>query len=94
MADRRISDAAHAHGNGPLSTRLLVASVAIASLVGCSNASADVSAPQSAQKVPSKRTAYPEVPARPASHGCVRLPVAEAPFAYTFMAIGTHVTVF
>ena len=37
--------------------------------------------------------AYPEVPARPASHGCIRLPVAEAPFAYTFMAIGTPVTV-
>jgi lipoprotein-anchoring transpeptidase ErfK/SrfK len=38
--------------------------------------------------------AYPDVPARPASHGCVRLPVSEAPFAYTFMAIGTPVTVF
>jgi hypothetical protein len=37
--------------------------------------------------------AYPEVPARPASHGCVRLPVAEAPFAYSFMALGTRVTV-
>jgi hypothetical protein len=35
--------------------------------------------------------AYPQVPTRPASHGCVRLPVAEAPFAYTFMAIGTTV---
>lgn len=37
--------------------------------------------------------AYPEVPTRPASHGCVRLPVAEAPFAYTFMTVGTRVTV-
>jgi lipoprotein-anchoring transpeptidase ErfK/SrfK len=38
--------------------------------------------------------AYPQVPATPASHGCVRLPVAEAPFAYTFMAIGTRVSVY
>ena len=38
--------------------------------------------------------AYPQVPAHPASHGCVRLPVAEAPFAYTFMALGTRVVVF
>jgi hypothetical protein len=38
--------------------------------------------------------AYPQVPASPASHGCVRLPVAEAPFAYTFMAIGTRVSVY
>jgi lipoprotein-anchoring transpeptidase ErfK/SrfK len=38
--------------------------------------------------------AYPQVPAHPASHGCVRLPVGEAPFAYTFMAIGTRVTVY
>jgi len=37
--------------------------------------------------------AYAQVPAHPASHGCVRLPVAEAPMAYKFMAIGTHVTV-
>jgi L,D-transpeptidase-like protein/sporulation and spore germination protein/putative peptidoglycan binding protein len=38
--------------------------------------------------------AYPEVPAQPASHGCVRLPVPEAPFAYSFMSIGTRVTVY
>jgi hypothetical protein len=38
--------------------------------------------------------AYPEVPSHPASHGCVRLPVPEAPFAYSFMSIGTRVTVY
>jgi hypothetical protein len=38
--------------------------------------------------------AYPEVPAYPASHGCVRLPVAEASFAYAFMALGTRVIVY
>jgi hypothetical protein len=38
--------------------------------------------------------AYPDVPANPASHGCVRLPVAEAPFAYSFMSIGTRVSVY
>ena len=38
--------------------------------------------------------AYPEVPAHPASHGCVRLPVAEAPFAYGFMSVGTRVSVY
>jgi hypothetical protein len=38
--------------------------------------------------------AYPEVPAHPASHGCVRLPVPEAPFVYSFMSIGTPVTVY
>ena len=38
--------------------------------------------------------AYSQVPATPASHGCVRLPVAEAPFAYAFMTIGTRVTVY
>lgn len=37
---------------------------------------------------------YRDVPARPASHGCVRLPLPEAPFAYAFMAIGTPVAVF
>jgi hypothetical protein len=37
---------------------------------------------------------YPDVPSYPASHGCVRLPVAEAPFAYAFMAIGTPVAVY
>jgi lipoprotein-anchoring transpeptidase ErfK/SrfK len=38
--------------------------------------------------------AYPDVPARPASHGCVRLPVADAPFAYQFMSLGTRVFVY
>jgi hypothetical protein len=38
--------------------------------------------------------AYPDVPAHPASHGCIRLPVHEAAFAYAFMTIGTPVTVF
>lgn len=38
--------------------------------------------------------AYSDVPAHPASHGCVRLPVPEAPFAYSFMSIGTRVTVY
>jgi lipoprotein-anchoring transpeptidase ErfK/SrfK len=37
--------------------------------------------------------AYPEVPAHPASHGCVRLPVAEAPFAYGLISTGARVTV-
>ena len=37
---------------------------------------------------------YPSVPAWPASHGCVRLPSAEAPFAYDFMSIGTRVSVY
>ena len=37
---------------------------------------------------------YPDVPAHPASHGCIRLPVAEARFAYDFMSIGTPVTVY
>ena len=37
---------------------------------------------------------YPDVPSYPASHGCVRLPVAEAPFAYAFMAVGTPVAVY
>lgn len=37
---------------------------------------------------------YPSVPAWPASHGCVRLPSAEAPSAYAFMRIGTGVSVY
>jgi lipoprotein-anchoring transpeptidase ErfK/SrfK len=37
---------------------------------------------------------YPDVPAYPASHGCVRLPSAEAPTAYAFMSVGTPVTVY
>jgi hypothetical protein len=38
--------------------------------------------------------AYPNVPTHPDSHGCVRLPVSEAPFAYDFMSVGTPVTVY
>jgi lipoprotein-anchoring transpeptidase ErfK/SrfK len=38
--------------------------------------------------------AWADVPAGPASHGCVRLPAQEAPFAYQFMSIGTPVSVF
>lgn len=38
--------------------------------------------------------AYADVPPHPASHGCVRLPVPEAPFAYSFMSVGTRVTVY
>jgi lipoprotein-anchoring transpeptidase ErfK/SrfK len=37
---------------------------------------------------------YPDVPAYPASHGCVRLPSAEAPLAYAFMSTGTPVAVY
>jgi peptidoglycan hydrolase-like protein with peptidoglycan-binding domain len=37
--------------------------------------------------------AYADVPAHPASHGCIRLPVPEAPIAYSFMSLGTRVTV-
>lgn len=37
---------------------------------------------------------YPDVPAHPASHGCVRLPLAEAAFAYAFMSVGTPVAVY
>jgi len=38
--------------------------------------------------------AYADVPAVPASHGCVRLPATEAPVAYSFMTIGTRVNVY
>jgi lipoprotein-anchoring transpeptidase ErfK/SrfK len=38
--------------------------------------------------------AYENVPAYPASHGCVRLPVPEAPYVYAFAANGTPVTVY
>jgi len=38
--------------------------------------------------------AYPDVPAQPASHGCVRVSAPEAPFLYTFATIGTPVTVY
>jgi photosystem II stability/assembly factor-like uncharacterized protein len=37
---------------------------------------------------------YEEVPAYPASHGCVRLPMPEAPWVYSFAAMGTPVFVF
>jgi spore germination protein GerM len=35
-----------------------------------------------------------EVPASPASHGCVRLSAPEAPFVYEFAAVGTPVVVY
>jgi lipoprotein-anchoring transpeptidase ErfK/SrfK len=35
-----------------------------------------------------------DVPARPASHGCVRLPHPEAPGVYAFAPIGTRVSVY
>jgi lipoprotein-anchoring transpeptidase ErfK/SrfK len=34
---------------------------------------------------------YSSVPAYPASHGCARLPLAEAPVVYNFVRIGTRV---
>jgi hypothetical protein len=37
---------------------------------------------------------YPDVPAYPASHGCVRLPAGEAIRVYEFVTIGTPVHVF
>lgn len=37
---------------------------------------------------------YAEVPAWPASHGCVRLSASEAPFVYQFAAVGTPVAVY
>jgi hypothetical protein len=37
---------------------------------------------------------YPDVPAYPASHGCVRLPAGEAERVYRFADVGTPVTVF
>jgi lipoprotein-anchoring transpeptidase ErfK/SrfK len=36
---------------------------------------------------------YADVPAYPASHGCARLPLAEAPVVYNFVKIGTRVYV-
>ena len=36
---------------------------------------------------------YEEVPAYPASHGCVRLSMPEAPWVYGFAAMGTTVVV-
>jgi peptidoglycan hydrolase-like protein with peptidoglycan-binding domain len=38
--------------------------------------------------------AHADVPAQPASHGCVRLPAADAAVAYSFATIGTRVTVY
>jgi peptidoglycan hydrolase-like protein with peptidoglycan-binding domain len=37
--------------------------------------------------------AYPEVPAYPASHGCIRIPSPDAGEVYTFAAVGTTVVV-
>ena len=37
---------------------------------------------------------YPDVPAYPASHGCVRVPAPEAPWAYSFLVMGTPVIVY
>jgi lipoprotein-anchoring transpeptidase ErfK/SrfK len=37
---------------------------------------------------------YVDVPARAASHGCIRLPAPDAPQAYEFMAVGTPVFVY
>jgi len=37
---------------------------------------------------------YPDVPAYPASHGCARLPLVEAPVVYAFLAVGDRVTVY
>ena len=36
---------------------------------------------------------YADVPARPASHGCARLPMPEAKIVYDFAPIGTPVRV-
>lgn len=36
---------------------------------------------------------YPEVPAYPASHGCVRVPRDDAPTVYRFATLGTPVLV-
>ena len=36
---------------------------------------------------------YADVPAYPASHGCVRVPAPEAKFVYDFAAVGTSVVV-
>ena len=36
---------------------------------------------------------YPDVPVFPASHGCARLPMPEAPFVFRFVRIGTPVRV-
>jgi lipoprotein-anchoring transpeptidase ErfK/SrfK len=36
---------------------------------------------------------YPDVPAYPASHGCVRIPLSEAPTVYAFASLGIPVDV-
>jgi len=36
---------------------------------------------------------YADVPTIPASHGCVRIPAAEAPVVYRFATLGTSVFV-
>jgi lipoprotein-anchoring transpeptidase ErfK/SrfK len=36
---------------------------------------------------------YADVPNRPASHGCARLPLPEAKLVYDFVSIGTPVRV-
>ncbi len=36
---------------------------------------------------------YPDVPAYPASHGCVRIPLSEAPTVYAFARLGMPVAV-
>jgi Sporulation and spore germination/L,D-transpeptidase catalytic domain/Putative peptidoglycan binding domain len=38
--------------------------------------------------------AYTDVPAYPASHGCARLPVPEAPIVYSFAKLGTAVFIY
>jgi lipoprotein-anchoring transpeptidase ErfK/SrfK len=38
--------------------------------------------------------AYADVPAQPASHGCIRISAPEAAFLYAFAAVGTPVTVY
>jgi hypothetical protein len=37
---------------------------------------------------------FPDVPAYPASHGCVRISMPEAPWVYTFMYYGAQVYVY
>lgn len=37
---------------------------------------------------------YPDVPGQPASHGCARLPLPEAPVVFDFVSVGTPVRVF
>ena len=37
---------------------------------------------------------FPDLPAYPASHGCVRISMPEAPWVYTFLYYGASVFVF